>query len=398
VDEETGSWPVTSTSSELLASNQLAFNRLAFNRLAFNRLAFNRLAFNRLAFNRLAFNSLDHLEQSPDGRDLLLYVARCALNDGDVLVATHGNQTYEFPGLLGLAPEWEYRALTAPEARWVSACLIAHVNAFGVPVEISLRAPGRIQATAQEAYDFPVYEATFFGHVFGEALETYACLGHNAAIAAAHAPDRALRVCADPGPCEIEEVGYCRDVCATYVTGTGWTGCQAGGVRYDETVSVFLRSQGGICRDICSGNGLLCNLLCPATASPPDPNDDSYAGPRILDCNRQPGLCTASCRGGACLVEASETEMAFVTFEAASTAELQCANTDECVVTCKGAGTRCDVDCTGAGACSIERCAPGASCLLDCTGTDACDIKECPGVLRHCAGDVVACDRSCPEN
>src|SRR5687768_1240813 len=78
VDAETGSWPVASTSSEVMASNQLVFNRLAF-----NRLAFNRLAFNRLAFNRLAFNSLDNLEQTPEGRDLLLYVARCALNDGD---------------------------------------------------------------------------------------------------------------------------------------------------------------------------------------------------------------------------------------------------------------------------------------------------------------------------
>jgi hypothetical protein len=383
------------------ATNQLAFNRLAFNRLAFNRLAFNRLAFNRLAFNRLAFNSLDNLEHSPGGRDLLLYVARCALSDGDVLVAEHGSESYEFPGLMGLAPEWEHRGLTTAESRWVSACLIAHVNAFGVAVEISLRAPGPILATAEEAYDFPVYEATFFGHVFGDDLETYSCLGNDAEIAAAHAPDRALRVCADPGPqCEIVELGYCRDVCDTYVTGTGWTGCQVGADHYQETVSVFLRSEGESCRAACTAIGgplELCNLVCPASTTPPDPYD-SFAGPRILDCNRFQGACTASCRGGACLIEASETEMPFVTIAAGSTAELQCANADDCVVnSCEGPGTRCDVDCTDAASCKIARCGPGASCLLDCTGAGSCAIEDCRGAIQHCAGDVVVCNRPCPE-
>jgi hypothetical protein len=383
-----------------MASNQLVFNRLAFNRLAFNRLAFNRLAFNRLAFNRLAFNSLDNLERAPEGRDLLLYVARCALSDGDVLVAEHGNQTYEFPGLLGLAPEWEHRALTTAESRWVSACLIAHVNAFGVPVEISLRAPGFIQATAEEAHDFPVYEATFFGHVFGDELQTYSCLGNNADIATAHAPDRALRVCADPGSqCEVVELGYCRDVCDTYVTGTGWTGCQVGADRYDETVSVFLRSEGESCRAACTGSGgplEICNLVCPASTTPVDPYD-SFSGPRILDCNRFQGACTGNCRGGACLLQASETAMALITMEAGSKSELQCVNASDCVATCKGQGTRCDVDCTDAASCEIDRCGPGASCLLDCTGATSCAIQDCQGTLQHCAGDVVVCDRPCPE-
>ncbi len=381
------------------ATNQLAFNRLAFNRLAFNRLAFNRLAFNRLAFNRLAFNSLDNLEHSPEGRDLLLYVARCALNDGDVLVAEHGNATYEFPGLLGLAPEWEHRGLTTAESRWVSACLIAHVNAFGVAVEISLRAPGPILATAQEAYDFPVYEATFFGHVFGDDLETYSCLGSDAEIALAHAPDRAHRVCADPGPhCEVVELGFCRDVCDTYVPGTGWTGCQVGADRYDETVSVFLRSEGESCRAACAGIGgpqQICNLVCPAST---EDTFDSFDGSRILDCNRFQGACTANCRGGACLIQASETgETTVITMEAGSTSELQCVNANNCAATCKGQGTRCDVDCTDATSCKITRCAPGASCLLDCTGAGSCAIEECHGAIQHCAGDVVVCNRPCPE-
>src|SRR5690606_28611369 len=98
------------------------------------------------------------LEASEEGRDLLSYVARCALPEGDALVAEHGGVTYEFPGLLDLAPAWEDRALTAGEARQVSACLIAHVNAYGVSVPISLRSAGVLDATAEEMSEFPVYE------------------------------------------------------------------------------------------------------------------------------------------------------------------------------------------------------------------------------------------------
>jgi hypothetical protein len=398
VDAEPDSWTVISTSSSLMTKNDLSFNRLAFNRLAFNRLAFNRLAFNRLAFNRLAFNSLDGIEATPDGRDVLTYVARCALAEGDVLIATHEDVTYEFPGLLGLATQWENRGLTGGEARWVSACLIAHVNAFGVSVEISLRAPERIAATPEEAHAFPVYEATFFGDVFGEdALETYACIGSDAEIARVHAPDRALRVCADPGPeCEVESLGYCRDVCDTYVHGVGWTGCWAGATRYAETVSTFLRSQDDVCQAVCSAGDFFCQLRCPGRSESKGPSD-SFSGNRILDCNGTSGLCTATCRDGACLVDAAGTGMSYARVHDGATAEMECASADTCLAECRGKGTRCNVDCTGAGWCAIERCSQGAGCLLDCTGAGSCDIESCQGTLRACADDVLVCNRPCPE-
>lgn len=403
VDVEPGPGTVGSRASSPLmgafdeSQNRLAFNRLAFNRLAFNRLAFNRIAFNRLAFNRLAFNSLDGLETTPEGRDVLLYVARCALAEGDTLVATFEDETYEFPGLLGLAVEWEHRALEPAEARWVSACLITHVNAYDVPVEISLRAPqGRIGATPEEAYEFPVYEATFFGDVFGDELLTYSCLGNEAAIALVHASDRALRACADPGPdCEVVELGHCRDVCDRYQPDVGWTECWAGGVRYDETVSAYLRGDAEACRPVCTELDGFCHLLCPSSDAPADPLDDLYQGHRVLDCGGYPGWCTASCRGGACLLDASDAASVFTTVLDGA-ADISCAGAGTCLADCKGAGTRCDLDCTGAAECRLTRCDHGASCLMDCSDAGACVVEQCEGQVQYCASGVVTCNRPCP--
>jgi hypothetical protein len=397
VDADPDRWSVAARSSPM-GTFELAENRLAFNRLAFNRLAFNRLAFNRIAFNRLAFNSLDSLETSEEGRELLLYIARCALAEGDVLVATVDQEEYEFPGLLGLAVEWEHRALEPAEARRVSACLITHVNAFDVSVQISLRAPGYIVATPEEAFDFPVYEATFFGDVFGDELLTYACLGNDTVIAGAHAPDRPLRVCADPGPdCPVVELGHCRDVCDSYVPGTGWTECWAGGALYAETVSSYLRSDGESCRAICNGSDFFCHLLCPSSATPSDPLDDLFPGRRILDCKGHPDMCTSSCRGSECLLEASGTGMAFVTALDGAEADISCVDAGTCLTDCKGPNTRCEIDCTGADDCTLTRCDLGARCLVDCTGTGACEIEHCQGQIRSCANDVLVCNRPCPE-
>src|SRR5262245_12570759 len=63
----------------------------------------------------------------PAGRDLLKYVAICALPDGDELVTGDDR----FPGFYGLAPEWATGSCGAECQRWVSACLLAHVNAKG---------------------------------------------------------------------------------------------------------------------------------------------------------------------------------------------------------------------------------------------------------------------------
>ncbi|HWN69183.1 MAG TPA: hypothetical protein VNM90_16200, partial [Haliangium sp.] len=133
--------------------NRLSVNRLSMNRLSLNRLSLNRLSLNRLSLNRLSLNGLASggLETTEEGRDLLSYVARCALVAEDILVAEHDGVTYEFPGLLGVAPEWEHDALTPELQHWVSGCLLAHVNAFDTSVPISLRAPEKLEFDISES-------------------------------------------------------------------------------------------------------------------------------------------------------------------------------------------------------------------------------------------------------
>jgi hypothetical protein len=107
---------------------------------------------------------------SPAGRDLLKYVATCALPAGDELVVG-GDR---FAGYYGLAPEWATRPCGAECQRWVSACLLAHVNANGQPYPISLRGdhPG-LRATAEAIDEFTRQEAAFYGNVFQR--QAHAC-------------------------------------------------------------------------------------------------------------------------------------------------------------------------------------------------------------------------------
>lgn len=78
---------------------------------------------------------------TPEQRKDMKYLASCALDANTVLVAQVDGETHEFPGAIGLAPEWWHRPLTPEEERWVSACLLARTNFYGVRVEISLRTP-----------------------------------------------------------------------------------------------------------------------------------------------------------------------------------------------------------------------------------------------------------------
>jgi hypothetical protein len=108
---------------------------------------------NRLSMNRLSLNSLSSVALTPDGeslastdllsdeggRELLRYLVRCALPEGTELTGSTGQASYTFHGLVGLAPAWLDQPLKTSEQRWVSGCLLAHVNGYGVEVPISLR-------------------------------------------------------------------------------------------------------------------------------------------------------------------------------------------------------------------------------------------------------------------
>lgn len=107
--------------------------------------------------------SLDALLAHPNGPEHLEYLALCALGDGTELVA--GESRY--PGLFGLGTEWVEAGCGTSCQRWISGCLLAHANAYGVPVEMSLRgAHAGMTWDEQIAARFDLQEAAFYGNAF----------------------------------------------------------------------------------------------------------------------------------------------------------------------------------------------------------------------------------------
>ncbi len=376
--------------SDGLGGTEIGVDRHSLNTtndMSHNRIALNRIALNRIALNRIALNSLDGLEADEGGRELLKYLAQCALEDGDILVATHEGIEYEFPGRLGLAPGWENDGLGVRKQQLVSACLLAHVNAYGVSVMISVRSYPLVGADPIERRDYAVYEGTFFGQVFqGESLPllTYACQGDEPAIARVQSSDRERRACTDPSDdCAIVSVGRCRDVCEIHDDKHGWRNCWADGDLYEDTVSVYLRADDPYGENTACGVDGNCNLSC---------GEDHAA---IIDCSHG-NNCTAICeRNGVCLFDGAGANNFHSYVRGMAIAEIDCLDTNNCRAACES-DSSCEIDCKGANNCRQIYCAADAACLLDCTDAADCGFQSCAAGAMTCPGDIIVCGRGCP--
>jgi hypothetical protein len=354
---------VASARSSISNSNRLSMNRLALNRLALNRLALNRLALNGVIFGGMGAGELLATEE---GREILAYVVQCAIEDGNVLTATVDGQTYQFPGLLGLVPAWEHQPIDVEEQRLISACLLAHVNALGVSVSISVRAHGVVTSTPQERRDYPVYEGSFFGQVLdGETLRAYACQGSAADAAREHSEDRELRRCTDATTeCAIVAVGRCRDVCQKRSQHEGWTECWAQGVRYEGAISVYLFA------DDPDGQNQRCQSSHCNMANTPDTA-------AILDCNGK-NHCAAACAvDGTCTIDGSKSKHLDIDIAGARLGEVDCFKGKHCGVACTDQAS-CEVECTKGKNCAVA-CSEEANCMVDCTGGDECAVECASG-------------------
>lgn len=197
--------PGESTSrQQVVGVNRIAANRIAANRIAANRIAANRIAANRIAANRIAVNVLSagDLLDTEDGRELFSLIVSCALPDTITLVATVDDVEFEFSGELGLAPQWVHRRLDRDGQRWVSACMLARVNASALAIPISLRGPGRqLTADVDEREAWTLEEGAFYGDVFGplsQPIQWFACQGRDQA--AGETGGLIERDCAQPDP------------------------------------------------------------------------------------------------------------------------------------------------------------------------------------------------------
>ncbi len=178
------------------------------------------------------------------GRLLLKYTVQCALPSGDALKTKRKGAEVILHGSLGLAPDWKHEVLSVGDQRWMTACILARMNAFGVTVKLSIRGHHDALRTVDEAerqrYTFE--EGAFYGNLFADPPELYACSGAGGARRAA---TRRLRVCTDPAApgndanrCGMTMTGACADVCET--RDGAYVGCLGNGRRYDEVLSVFL--------------------------------------------------------------------------------------------------------------------------------------------------------------
>ncbi len=412
-----------SNEADRLHAHSGSLKRVDSNNLSFNRISLNRISLNRISLNRISLNSLGGLETTPEGRELLEYTIRCTLEDGDVFTVKHDGVIYEFPGLLGLAPDWRWRPLDKREQGLLSGCLVAHVNAYGESVPISVRSFGAVAADPYEIENFPIYEGSFFGDVLGETLKAYACIGDLPEIAGTHSSDRSLRACTDPSEdCAVESVGRCRDVCETYHPTYGWMGCHVGEEFYPETISVYLFDDTNDHLNRICGAGNDCNYEC------------SNGGDAVLDCD-EAGSCSSVCQDGStCTLRGSYADgfkaivsdgsLAEIACHEARLSEITCSDS-QCDIGCTGADSirvvarvadatiscaeanECAVDCTDASSCQIDctdanecrqrvSCTDGAECLLQCQNAADCGFSICEGQLTVCDGGLIACNRPCP--
>ena len=361
--------------------------------LELNQLELNQLGLRRLSLSQLqpGLHALEHtdLMESEDGRTVLRYVTICALSPGQELAFQHDGFDYRYNGHLGLAPSWLDNPLTRKQQRWMTACLLSLVNAYGVPVEVSLRADGVSSASPQEMADFPVYEATFFGNLFSNQPRLHACQGSRNPVANAHSDDRALRVCSDPtDDCAIEVVGPCNQVCDTHTGQYGASDCRANGRTFRQTFSVWLRDDNGDQGNGVCAPGTSCAFACTGASC--------QSG--VFDCHDSVD-CSATCGGGkVCTTDCTAANQCAAQCDG-GLCDIGCVDSGSCSATCRGQSD-CEIDCRGSADCADTACTEGSECLLVCDpGDPMCGFSECSGGsgVQACGDGVIACNRPCPQ-
>ena len=189
--------------------------KVQLNGLSLNGLSLNALSYNDLANTPDSAKQLEALAHNDEGRELLRVLAACSLPEGEMLEVSTDIGTSSFSGSLGLAPEWQTAALSEQGQRWVSACVMAHVNAVGAHVPVSLRGDHpSLRPTIQEANNYRIEEGAFFGNLFGEKPYAASCVGNHGA----GSPYLKERLCAtdvigSKSICGFVSAGQCEEVC-----------------------------------------------------------------------------------------------------------------------------------------------------------------------------------------
>ncbi|HEY5945497.1 MAG TPA: hypothetical protein VIV40_08395, partial [Kofleriaceae bacterium] len=237
-------------------------------------------------------------ETNPYTRQVLQKIYSCAMPKGVEKTLTVGSTSITLKGEIGLAPTWDTVGGTCDETcqRWISACLIARTNAYGVTVDISMRAPANapdsikqaLAVTDAEMAAYPLREGAFYGNLFAtspppegttgpvtNAPAFFACAGPGSNL-----PELTKRFNSSQGVGgPIINTGLCEPTdgraaaCASVDPGNGAeANCSAPATaylparQYSEVITVYIKQPVEIC-----GNGV-CELneqlSCPSDCHP----------------------------------------------------------------------------------------------------------------------------------
>lgn len=218
----------------------------AIPRIGLNALSPAALYASALTVGKLDATHAAQMAPNSYARGVLGYAVGCALAGTQSITYTVGGTQYTDPGAFGIATAWTSRALTATEAAWVSACVIARVNLTSTSVTISARgAQTGYATTSAELNDYKIEEGAFWGNVFTDqgSVAAYACNGVDQAANDSYG-DLPLRQCAQPDgtsgytPCGFSYAGLCTAACSSTST---YSGCAYnGGAASAQVVTTFL--------------------------------------------------------------------------------------------------------------------------------------------------------------
>jgi len=214
------------------------------NHLGYEGLGFRGSTYNGLSADALVNNAgwTEWYAGDDGNQELFSYLVGCALAPDQRIGAVEVDGTVWGPwaGTIGLAPAWANGARqTQAEQDLVSACLLAHVNAYGVSVPISVRG-GQWQPSSSEIEDFPIFEGQFFGSVFNDDGDFEVCrAGGESNAATSEELLAADRICTiDPAQCSLVDAGPCARVCTDWDEERGAYG-RCGGV---ASVATYIES------------------------------------------------------------------------------------------------------------------------------------------------------------
>ncbi len=203
------------------------------------RWAMNGLTTNGL--NTVSFSAWFNGTSIASASTVMSYVVRCAWPEGTALTWTNPLtfRTFTWHGSLGLAPGWASgQPITRAESELISACLAAHVNAYGANVEISIlgrtAAGDALPVAAGELSTWSTPEGCFFGNLAtGEGMFA----GSDRVSPASESSVRACALSTQqpgmPGTCSpMVYVGRCSEYCTLDASGTFYERCSYNGRSY----------------------------------------------------------------------------------------------------------------------------------------------------------------------